>query len=87
MKSGLVWILNGQKEVGLQMVRHSNGIWNPEDQPFEIGTMATILSKTIWNPDKQPNFDYWGNLSYPYQYTKVFQCDMSTFIYTNKFNQ
>ena len=22
-----------------------------------------------------------------YQYTKVFQCDTSTFIYTNKFNQ
>ena len=26
MKSGLVWIVKGQKEVGLQMVRRSNGI-------------------------------------------------------------
>ena len=31
---GLVWILNGQKEVGLQMVRISNGIENPGAQPF-----------------------------------------------------
>ena len=37
LKSVLVWISNGQKEVGLQMVWISNGIWNPEAQPFEIG--------------------------------------------------
>ena len=36
--SGLVWILNSQKEVGLQMVRILNGIQNPEAQPFEIWT-------------------------------------------------
>ena len=35
LKSGHVQILNGQKEVGLQMVRISNGIWNPEAQPLE----------------------------------------------------
>ena len=45
MKSGLVWILKGQKEVGLQMVRSSNGIWNSEAQPFEKGQMATILKR------------------------------------------
>ena len=33
--------------------------------------------KMLWKVQKK-NF---------YQYTKVFQCDMSTFIYTNKFNQ
>ena len=36
LKSQLVWILNGRKEVGLQMVRILNGIWNLEAQPFEI---------------------------------------------------
>ena len=30
--------LNGQKEVGLQIVQISNGIWNREAQPFEIWT-------------------------------------------------
>ena len=38
LKSRYVLILNGQKEVSLQMVRISNGIWNPEAQPFEIWT-------------------------------------------------
>ena len=46
------WISNGRKKVGLQMVRISNGIWNPETQTFEIRINATILSKTIWSPDK-----------------------------------
>ena len=36
LKSGLVWILNGHKQVGLQMVQIFNGIWNLEAQPFEI---------------------------------------------------
>ena len=36
-----VWILNGQKEVGLQMVWISNGIWNLEAQPFENRTNGT----------------------------------------------
>ena len=39
LKSELVWILNGQKEVGLQMVPILNGIWKPEAQPFEIQTI------------------------------------------------
>ena len=38
LKSRLVWILNGQEEIGLQMVQILNGIWDPEAQPFEIQT-------------------------------------------------
>ena len=45
IKYGLVWISNGQKEVGLQMVQISNGIWNPETQPFEIRTNGHHLVK------------------------------------------
>ena len=52
LNSDLVRILKGPKEFGLQMVWISNGIWNPEAQPFEIQKMAAILSKTIWNLDK-----------------------------------
>ena len=33
---GLVQISNGRKEVGLQLVRILDGIWNLETQPFEI---------------------------------------------------
>ena len=36
LKSGLVWILNVQKEVGFQMVRILNGIGNPKAQPLII---------------------------------------------------
>ena len=42
-----VWILNGQKEVGLQMVLILNGIWNPKPPSFEIQTNGHHLSKTI----------------------------------------
>ena len=38
LKSRLVWISNGQKEVGFQMVRILNGIWNLEAPAFEIQT-------------------------------------------------
>ena len=34
ISSGLVWILNGQKEAGLQMVRILNGIWNWKPNHF-----------------------------------------------------
>ena len=52
--SGLVRILNGRKEVGLQMVRILNGIWNKEAQPFEIRTKGRLwfCQKTILNLDK-----------------------------------
>ena len=49
LKSGIVWISNGKKEVGLQKV---HGIWNLEAQPLEIQTNGSHFVKTIWNPDK-----------------------------------
>ena len=52
LKSRLVRILNGQKEVGLQMVRILNGIWNPEAQQSESGQMAAILLKPFEIPTK-----------------------------------
>ena len=45
LKSGLVWILNGQKQFGLQMVWILNGICNPEAQPFEIRTKSCLFVK------------------------------------------
>ena len=45
LKSGLVWILNGRKEVGLQMVSILNGIWNLEAQPLGIRTNAHHFDK------------------------------------------
>ena len=47
LKSGQVLISNGRKEVGLQMVQISNGIWNPKAQPFEIWTYGHHFVKTI----------------------------------------
>ena len=49
LKSGLGWIPNGQKKVDLQIVRISDGIWNPESQPVEFQTNSRIMLKTIWN--------------------------------------
>ena len=63
LKSGLVWISNGRKKVVLQMVRILNGIWNLKAEPFEIWTMAVILSKTLWNPDKMSKFWMFGNIA------------------------
>ena len=48
LKSGLVWISNGWKEVELQKVRILNGIWNLA-QPFKIWTNCCHFVKTIWN--------------------------------------
>ena len=60
LKSGLVWILKGQKKVGLQMVPNLNRIWKPNY--FKSGQMATILTKTIWNLDKMSGFSIqWGS--------------------------
>ena len=36
LKSELVWILNGPKQVGLQMVRITNSIWNPDFRSYCI---------------------------------------------------
>ena len=43
LKNGLVSILNGLKEMGLQTVWISNGIWNPESQPFGIQTNGRLF--------------------------------------------
>ena len=52
LNSELVWILNSPKEVGLQMVWITNGIWNPEALPFEIRTYGCHFVKnhlkSIW---------------------------------------
>ena len=45
LKSVLLWILNGQKEVELQMVCILNGICNPEAQQFEIRTTGSQFVK------------------------------------------
>ena len=66
LKSGLVWIFYGQKEIALQKVWILNGIWNPEAQPLKSGQLAAVLSKTIWNQDKNlpilnvPVFEWLG---------------------------
>ena len=52
LKFGLFWILNGRKEVGLQMVQLSNEIWNLEAQPFEILTNGRHLVKHHLKSDK-----------------------------------
>ena len=56
LNSRLVWISNGQNEVGLQMVWFANGFWNLEAQPFEIWTNGHHLVKNYLNPDKWPSF-------------------------------
>ena len=60
-KSDLVWILNGAKEVGLQMVWILNGIWNPETQPFEIWTNGKHFVKNhLKSRPKRPVFEWVG---------------------------
>ena len=44
LNSGLVWILNDQNQVGLQMVQILTGSLNPEDQSFKIRTKAIAIS-------------------------------------------
>ena len=56
---GLVWILNGQKEVGLQMVRIWKGIWNPLAQPFEIWTSGRhFVNNHLKYGQKYPNLEW-----------------------------
>ena len=47
LKCTPVWISNGQKEVGLQMVQISNEICNPEAQLFRIWTNDRHLFKNM----------------------------------------
>ena len=59
LKSDLVWISNGPKQVGLQMVWISNGIWNPEAQPFEIRTNGRHFVKNhLKSGQKRPDFEW-----------------------------
>ena len=60
--SGLVWILNGRKEVGLQMVWIPKGIWNLEAQPFEIQTngLHFVRQKHLKFGQKCPDLEWSG---------------------------
>ena len=49
LKSGQVWILNGQRG-WVAKFRMGSKIWEANQLKFE--QMGTILSKTIWNSDK-----------------------------------
>ena len=55
LKSGQVWILNGQKKVGLQMVWILNVIWN-----LESGQMGTFCQKPFEIQIKCPNFEWFS---------------------------
>ena len=56
LKCELVCILNGQKEVGLQMVWISNGIRNPEAQQFEILTNCCHFVKKLRSGQYRPDY-------------------------------
>ena len=59
LKYELVWILNGPKQFGLQMVWISNGIWNPEAQAFEIRTNGRHFVKNhLKSGQKCPDFEW-----------------------------
>ena len=61
LPSGLVGILNGWEEIGLQMVRISNGIWNLEAQPFEILANGSQLVKNhMKSHQKCQDFEWSG---------------------------
>ena len=59
LKSGLVWISDGQKEVGLQMVWISNEIWNSWAWPFEIQPNAChFVKNNLKSRQKCPDFEW-----------------------------
>ena len=59
LKSGLVWILSGQKEVGLQIVWILSGIWNLEAQPYEIiSTWHHFVKNHLKFGQKYPDYDW-----------------------------
>ena len=58
LKSGQVWILSAQKEVGLHMVWISNGICIPEAQTFEIQVNGCHLVKN--HSKSGPNVQIWN---------------------------
>ena len=61
LESGLVCILNVQKEIGLQMVWVWNRIWNPEAQPFEIRKNGQHFFKNyLKSGQKHLDFEWFG---------------------------
>ena len=59
LKFGLVWILNGLKEIGLQKVQILNGIRNPEAQPLEIHTNGHHFVKNhLKSGQNCPDFEW-----------------------------
>ena len=58
-KSRIDWISNGWKVVGLQMFWISNGIWNPEAQPFETQINGSHLVKNHLISHLQKSLDFW----------------------------
>ena len=61
LKYRLVWISNGQKQGGLQMIWISSGFWNPEAQTFEIPTNGRHFVKNPLNfGQKCTNFEWSG---------------------------
>ena len=54
-------ILNGPKEVGLQMAQILNGIWDPEAQLFEIQTNGChFVKKHLKSGQKRQYFKWLG---------------------------
>ena len=61
LKSDLVWISNSPKEVELQLVWISNGIWNSEAQPFEVRTNGRhFFQNQLKSGQKRPDFEWSG---------------------------
>ena len=61
LKSWLVWISDGQKEVGLQMFWTYYGIWDPEAQLFEVQTNRRHFVKNhLKSWQKYPDFEWSG---------------------------
>ena len=61
LKSGLVWILNGQKEVGLQIVRILIGILCLEAQEFGIWTNGShVVKNHLKSGQKSLDFEWLG---------------------------
>ena len=61
LKSRLVWILNGQREFALQMVKNLNWIWNSEAQPSEIWTNGHHFVKNhLKSGQKGLDFEWLG---------------------------
>ena len=58
LKYGLIWILNGQKEVGLLIVWILNGIWNPDATSFEIRYFVKNYLKARQNIQILNGWDY-----------------------------